>query len=221
MNFHDELGVILDREEYCNYSSFYCGAEGDCLFSFFFLPINWNSSVKKGCALYPISLFAPCPCQSLSRVQLFATPWTVACQEFLQSLGIPQARILEWAAMLSSRGSPQPRYQTCVSYASHISRRFFTTVQVTAIISLGLPWQFSGRESTCQRGRLGFDSLGREGALEREWQSLPLPGKSHGQKGLVGYSPWCRKEWDMTQQLNNNKNNQIIIYLQLTFFLMP
>ena len=62
MNFHDELGVILDREEYCNYSSFYRGAEGDCLFSFFFLPINRNSSVKKSCALYPISLFAPCPC---------------------------------------------------------------------------------------------------------------------------------------------------------------
>jgi len=24
------------------------------------------------------------------------------------------------------------------------------------------------------------------------------PGKSHGQRSLVGYSPWGRKEWDTT-----------------------
>ena len=26
-----------------------------------------------------------------------------------------------------------------------------------------------------------------------------LPGESHGQKSLVGYSPWGRKELDMTE----------------------
>ena len=40
----------------------------------------------------------------LSRVGLFATPWTVAYQVPL-SVGILQARILEWVAMLSSRRS--------------------------------------------------------------------------------------------------------------------
>ena len=35
-------------------------------------------------------------------------PWTVACQAPL-SMGILQARILEWVAMPSSRGSSQPR----------------------------------------------------------------------------------------------------------------
>ena len=30
--------------------------------------------------------------------------------------GIPQARILEWVAMFSYRGSSQPRSQTCISY---------------------------------------------------------------------------------------------------------
>ena len=53
MIFHDELRVILDWEEYRNYSSFHCDADADGLFSFFFLLINWNSSVKKSCALYP------------------------------------------------------------------------------------------------------------------------------------------------------------------------
>jgi len=34
-------------------------------------------------------------------------PWTVACQAPL-SVGILQGRILEWVAMPSSRGSPNP-----------------------------------------------------------------------------------------------------------------
>ena len=40
----------------------------------------------------------------LSHVQLFATPWAVAHQAPL-SMGILQARILEWVATPSSRGS--------------------------------------------------------------------------------------------------------------------
>ena len=43
-----------------------------------------------------------------SSVQLCATLWTVACQAPL-SMGILQARILEWVAMSSSRGSSQHR----------------------------------------------------------------------------------------------------------------
>ena len=35
----------------------------------------------------------------------------------------------------------------------------------------------------------------------RKWQPTPvlLPGKSHGDRSLVGYSPWGRKESDMTE----------------------
>ena len=35
----------------------------------------------------------------------------------------------------------------------------------------------------------------------RKWQLTPvaLPGKFHGQRSLVGYSPWGRKESDMTE----------------------
>ena len=42
--------------------------------------------------------------------------------------------------------------------------------------------------------------LGREDPLEKEMASTPvlLPGKSHGQRSLVGYSPWGRKESDTT-----------------------
>ena len=52
--------------------------------------------------------------QSLSRVRLFATPWTVTPQAPL-SMGLFQARILEWVAISISRGSSQPRDRTWVS----------------------------------------------------------------------------------------------------------
>ena len=48
-------------------------------------------------------------------VRLSATTWTVAHQAPL-SMGILQARILEWVAMPSSRGSSQPRDGTQVSH---------------------------------------------------------------------------------------------------------
>ena len=49
-----------------------------------------------------------------SRFWLFVTLWTVACQAPL-SMGIVQARILEWVVMPSSRGSSWPRDRTQVS----------------------------------------------------------------------------------------------------------
>ena len=38
----------------------------------------------------------------------------------------------------------------------------------------------------------------------RQWHPTPvlLPGKSHGQRSLVGCSPWGRKESDMTERLH-------------------
>ena len=51
------------------------------------------------------------------------TPWTVARQAPL-SMGILQARILEWVAIPSSRGSFQFRDQT---QASRIAGIFFTS----------------------------------------------------------------------------------------------
>ena len=38
----------------------------------------------------------------------------------------------------------------------------------------------------------------------RQWQPTPvlLPGKSHGRRSLVGYSPWGHEELDMTEGLH-------------------
>ena len=37
----------------------------------------------------------------------------------------------------------------------------------------------------------------------RKWQPIPvfLPGEFHGQRSLVGYSPWGHKELDMTEAI--------------------
>ena len=63
-----------------------------------------------------------CCARSLRCVWLFVTPWTVAYQAPL-SVGILQARILEWVTMPSSRGSSQTGDRIQVSC---IAGRFFT-----------------------------------------------------------------------------------------------
>ena len=51
-------------------------------------------------------------------------------------------------------------------------------------------------------------SLGWKIPWRRAWQPTPvfLPGESHGLRSLAGYSPWCCKEWDMTEQLSTTQH---------------
>ena len=56
-------------------------------------------------------------------------------------------------------------------------------------------------------------SLGREIPWRRKWQPTPisLPGKSHGRRSLVGYSPWGPKELDTTELLHFTS----LLYLEI------
>ena len=62
-------------------------------------------------------------------------------------------------------------------------------------------------------------SLGQEDPLEKEWQPNPvfLPGESHGERSLVGYSPWGRKESDMTERLSLSSNSSKVRQLSVEF----
>ena len=67
----------------------------------------------------------------------------------------------------------------------------------------------SGKESACQcrrHRRWGFDPCVGKIPWRRKWQPTPvfLPRKSHGQRSLVGYSPWCCKESDMTERAHTH-----------------
>ena len=60
----------------------------------------------------------------------------------------------------------------------------------------------------------------------RKWQPTPvlLPGKFHGQRSLVSYSPWGRKESDTTEQLHFNsllKHSRHELTLKFLFSLCP
>jgi len=65
-----------------------------------------------------------------------------------------------------------------------------------------LRW-LSSTESTCQGRRCRFDPWVRKIPWRKKWQPTPgfLPGKSHGQRSLVGYSLWGHKGSDTTEQL--------------------
>ena len=59
----------------------------------------------------------------------------------------------------------------------------------------GLPSWLSGKASTSQHRRHRFNPWVRKICWRRKWQPTPvfLPGKAHGQRSLVGYSPWGHK----------------------------
>ena len=65
----------------------------------------------------------------------------------------------------------------------------------------GLPWWLRRSRVGLQCRRPGFDPWVGKTPWRREWQPTPVfvPGKSHGPRSLVGYSPWGRKESDTTE----------------------
>ena len=75
------------------------------------------------------------------------------------------------------------------------------------IVSLeGLP---SGKESTCQcrrHTRHGFNPWLGKILGNRKWQPVPVffPGKFHGERNVVGYSPWGRNELDTTERVRTH-----------------
>ena len=54
-------------------------------------------------------------------------------------------------------------------------------------------------------------SLGWEDPLEKEMEPTPelLPGKPHGLRSLVGYSPWGLKESDTTERLHFTSHKEM------------
>ena len=75
---------------------------------------------------------------------------------------------------------------------------------------LGLLW-------CLQCGRPGFDPWIRKIHWKRKWQPTPvlLPGKSHDQRSMVGYSPWGCKESDTTESLHFRIMNVSVQNVQL------
>ena len=125
--------------------------------------------------------------------------------------GILQARILEWVAIPFSRG---------IFLTQGLSLGLLHCRQILYhLIHQGSPYdihrgtlsfqisvsRFHVNTSLCLQCRtLGLIPGSGRFPWRREWQHTPvfLPEEFHGQRSLVGYSPWGLKESDMTERLS-------------------
>ena len=156
--------------------------------------------------------------------------------------GIFQVRILEWVAFPFSRGSSQLRDQTQVSciagefftsWTIREAQEYWSGQPTPSPADLPDPGIEPGSPA------LQVDFLPTELALSNEWTSLVaqmvkhlpwvgkiswrrkwkptpvfLPGESHEQRSLVGYSPWGLKESDTTERLHlSNEQTEVLMCL--------
>ena len=71
-----------------------------------------------------------------------------------------------------------------------------------------VPWVAQMVKNLIQCGRPRFDPWVRKIPWKKKWQPILvfLPGKSHGQRSLAGYSPCTRKESDMTGWITRERS---------------
>ena len=125
------------------------------------------------------------PCDSVVKnlpVMQEIRVWSLGCEDLLEN------RLATHFSILGASLVAQTIKNLCAS----------------ACFIRGLPRQLSGKEPTCQcrrHKRHGFNPWVRKIPWRRAWQPTPvfLPGESHGQRSLAGYSPWDCEETDMTE----------------------
>jgi len=80
---------------------------------------------------------------------------------------------------------------------------------IWVLIETRIPRWCSDKESACLGRRHRFNPRVGKIPWRRKWQPTlaSLPGKSHGQRSLAGYSPWGCKESNMTKRQPGNFKN--------------
>ena len=80
--------------------------------------------------------------------------------------------------------------------------------------------QFTGFHGSSEvKASARFDPWVGKIPWRRKWQPTPvfLPGESHGERSLVGYSPRGHKDLDMTEQLHFHFQPAIYLKFSLVF----
>ena len=92
-------------------------------------------------------------------------------------------------------------YFECVSIQRKPQNKYFPFTSPCM-----LPLWLSGKEAACQHRRHRFHPGVGKIPWGWKWKPTPvfLPGKSHREKSLVGYSPWSHKELDTTEPLSTH-----------------
>ena len=120
----------------------------------------------------------------------------------------------------NSMPTPAPKPPVCDQCCSYAQPR------VICFLLLELPFPDShGSESTCSAGAVSLNlgsgrSPGGGHGNPLQYSCLENP---HGQRSLVGCSPWGHKEWDTTEGLThmqhtNRWSHETYILSHLTFF---
>ena len=103
---------------------------------------------------------------------------------------------------IQSMGWEDPLEEGTATHSSTLAWRISWTEEHGGLLSTGCK-----ESGTTERLHFHFHSLeetlilGKTEGWRRKWQPLLvfLPGESHGQRSLVGYSPWGCKEEHMTE----------------------
>ena len=113
---------------------------------------------------------------------------------------------LGWDGTLQWNHSPKRELKLSAGHSSSsLGKKSFIYGGGVSYLS-GFPGGTSGKESTCQCRRCGFNSWVRKIPWRKKWQPILvfLPGESHGQRRLAGYSPWDHKESDTIEPLSTH-----------------
>ena len=91
----------------------------------------------------------------------------------------------------------------CRSNKRYLQKKKSAYVLYYFYMHIHFPGGSDGKESACKAGDPGSNPWIGTILWRRKWQPTPvfLPGESHGQRSLVGDSPWGHKESDTAEQL--------------------
>ena len=111
-------------------------------------------------------------------------------------------------------------YFTLLHVAVHIAFLFSVLFAIPVHLFLCMIWWLRQYSICLQCGRPRFNPWVGKIPWRRKWQPTPvfLPGTFHGLRSLVGYSPWGRKESDMTEQLSLSPS---FIKMSFDTFIIP
>ena len=140
-------------------------------------PSQVSAPASLPCAHAPDTVPLPTQLPHLTRL-----PWSSACQK-CQLWSIHKVLFFTFPRYLQTVHSQ--RGPSCPSF------------KIAQYFLQGIPGGATGKEPTCQcrRQRRRFDPWVGKIPWKRAWQPTPvfLPGESHGQRSLAGYSPWVAK----------------------------
>ena len=122
-----------------------------------------------------------------------------------------------WVQSLDKEDALQKEMATC---SNILAWKIPWTEEPGGLQSMGL--QRMGHDGACMHGMYrstaNFLSFLQALSLERrrKWQltSVFLPGEFHGQKSLVGYSPWNHKESDTTEWLTLSLEYEVHLFFK-------